>query len=123
MDFTNYLQPSSAQLTATLSSSSPFITIVKNEITLGSIPENGTIRNTTAPFEVILSAGLPVDQKIEVLLTFTDGVYQDFQLISFVIPSLSDVNENNIITSISAAGRIGYGNTAEPDQWIRIYLR
>ncbi len=113
MDFTNYLQPASSELTATISSSSPYITITENEINLGSIPEGSTIRNTTNPFEILLSASLPIDQKIEITVTFSDGDYEDFQLISFVIPSYLDVNENNIITSITSAGRIGYGNSSE----------
>ena len=112
-DFTNYLQPSSSALTATLSSSSPYLTITKGEVNLGAMAENSTIRNDTSPFEIILSPSLPIDQTVEALLTYSDGAYQDFQLISFVIPSYIDVNENNILTSITSAGRIGFGNTEE----------
>jgi hypothetical protein len=61
----------------------------------------------------MLSTSLPIDQPVEALLTFTDGDYEDFQLISFAIPSYIDVNENNIITSITSSGRIGYGNTEQ----------
>ena len=109
-DFTNYLQPTNA-LTATLSSASPYLTIVKDEVNLGSIAENATVRNSSSPFEIIISQTLPIDQTVELLLTFKDGDYQDFQLMSFVLPSYIDVNENNIITSITSAGRIGFGNT------------
>lgn len=112
-DFTNYLLPSSNALTATLSSSSPYLTIITGEIGLGSIPENSTIRNNTSPFEIILSPSLPIDQSIEILITYKDGAYEDFQLINFVIPSYIDVNENNILTSITSSGRIGFGNTEE----------
>lgn len=112
-DFKNYLQPSSPSLKVTLSSSSPYLSIVVNEIILGSIPENATVRNSAMPFEVIISAALPIDQPVEALLTFKDGVYEDFQLISFSIPSYIDVNENNIITSVTASGRIGFGNTEQ----------
>jgi len=113
LDFTNYLQPSTGDLKATLSSSSPYITITKNEINLGIIPENSTVRNSANPFEIILSTNLPIDHTIEAVLTFSDGDYQDFQLLNFVIPSYIDVKENNIITSITSGGRIGYGNAAE----------
>jgi hypothetical protein len=112
-DFTNYLQPTSG-LTVTLTSVSPFITITTGQINLGSINENSTIRNTTMPFEVMLSPAFPIDQPVDALLTFTDGTYEDFQLVHFILPSYIDIDENNIITSLTPSGRIGFGNT--PDQ-------
>lgn len=112
-DFTNYLLPSSNGLTATLTSSSPYIAIVKGEIILGSIGENVTVRNSASPFEIILGLDFPVDQPVEALLTYSDGEYQDFQLLSFIIPSYIDIDENNIITSITTPGRIGFGNVSE----------
>jgi len=110
-DFTNYLKPTSSALKVELTSASPHIMISKGEITLGSLAQNFTIRNTTSPFEITLSPSLPIDTPIEALLSFTDGEYEDFQIIHLVISSYIDVNENNIITSITPAGRIGYGNT------------
>ncbi len=112
-DFTNYLRPSSNGLTATITSSSPHIAIVKGDIILGSIAENVTVRNDASPFEIILASTFPIDQPVEALLTFSDGEYQDFQLLSFMIPSYIDIDENNIITSLSNSGRIGFGNTSE----------
>jgi len=111
-DFTNYLQPSSTGLAATLSSSSPYLTINEAQITLGVIDEKATVTNSATPFEISLSAIFPVDEPVEALLTFSDGSYQDFQLVSFIIPSYIDVDENNIITSITPSGRIGFGDFA-----------
>ncbi|MBA4055217.1 MAG: hypothetical protein C0490_10930, partial [Marivirga sp.] len=110
-DFTNYLQPSSSNLTATLTSSSPFVTITKGQVNIGILQGNSKTQNV-APFEITLSPSLPIDQSVEMLISFKDGAYEDFQLISFVLPSYIDVNENNIITSITSSGRIGFGNTA-----------
>ena len=110
-DFTNYLRASSPALTVTLSSSSPYVTISKNTFNLGAMGENTSRKNTDSPFELALAANLPMEQPIEVLLTFNDGNYHDVQLISFVQPSFIDINENNITTTITAAGRIGFGNT------------
>ena len=109
-DFTNYLKASSSGLTVTLSSSSTFITITQDVVNLGSIPENGKVRNTNTPFKLSLSSTAPIDQPIEILLTFKDGAYEDFQLLNFVVPSFIDINENNITTTLSAAGRIGFSN-------------
>lgn len=110
-DFTNYLKPSSSGLSVTISSNSPYLTVGKGTIVLGTISQNQTIRNTTNPFRVTLAGNLPLDQEVEILMTFTDGTYSDFQLIAFALPSFMDINENNIITTMTSAGRIGFGNT------------
>ncbi|HEX6889631.1 MAG TPA: S8 family serine peptidase [Chryseolinea sp.] len=111
-DFTNYLKPTSGALKVTLTSSSPYVTVTNGVLALGSLGENETKRNSSSPFELTLSASLPVDTRIDALLTFEDDNYNDFQLISLEVPSYIDVNENNIITSITSRGRIGYGNAA-----------
>ncbi len=110
-DFTNFLQPSSAALKATISTQSPYVTIVKNTVNLGAMAQNETRRNTSTPFEIQLLPSLPVDETVEILITFSDGAYSDSQLFNMVIPSFIDVNENNILTSITAGGRVGFGNT------------
>lgn len=109
-DFTNSLQASSEALKVVLTSNSPYLTIAKGEFQLGIMQTNAKIRNTSSPFKVTLSGSLPLDQPVEALLTFTDGGYSDTQLITFTLPSYLDVNENNIITSITSAGRIGFSN-------------
>jgi subtilisin family serine protease/PKD repeat protein len=111
-DFTNYLKPTSSALKITLTSSSPYVNITNGVLQPGSLGENETRRNTASPFELTLSPSLPLDTPIEALLTFEDGDYSDFQLIHLDLPSYIDVNENNIITSITSRGRIGYANTS-----------
>ncbi len=110
-DYTNFLQPSSSALTATISSTSPYISITKAQVSIGALEGNSTVWNLE-PFELVLSPSLPIDEPVEVLISFEDGPYRDFQLTSFVLPSYIDVNENNLITSITSSGRIGFGNTA-----------
>ena len=109
-NFINYLRPSSSALKVTLTSSSPYITITQPEFRPGVIQTNDSVNNNSKPFEITFASNLPIDQSVEALLTFTDGTYHDTQLINFVIPSFIDVNENNITTTLAAAGRIGYGN-------------
>ncbi|HOX83666.1 MAG TPA: T9SS type A sorting domain-containing protein, partial [Chryseolinea sp.] len=107
-DFTNYLKSTSSGLEITISSTSTFLTISKNTIRPGIISENSTIRNTLDPFIVTIKSTTPLNTPIEVVLTFKDGAYSDLQTISFVIPSYIDINENNITTSLSSNGRMGY---------------
>lgn len=110
-DFTNFLKPASPALTVTLTSTSPYVNITQDEFRLGAMGTNFTVDNNDNPFELTFASNLPIDAPVEALLTFTDGAYQDAQLISFVMPSFIDVNENNITTTITSAGRIGYGNS------------
>lgn len=110
-DFTNFLRPSSSGLTIALSSLSPFLTITQNQFSPGAMGSNHTVSNTSRPFELTFASNLSIDQTVEALLTFTDGSYHDTQLINFVMPSFIDVNENNITTTITSSGRIGYANS------------
>ncbi|HET6544372.1 MAG TPA: S8 family serine peptidase [Chryseolinea sp.] len=110
-NFTNYLKPSSSALKITLTSASPYVSITQSEFRPGVIKSNDSVNNNTKPFELTFAPNLPIDLPVEALLTFTDGSYHDTQVLNFVIPSFIDVNENNILTSIASAGRIGYGNT------------
>lgn len=111
-DFTNYLKPTSSALKVTLTTTSPYVAVTKDVFNLGSLGENETVRNSSSPFELALSPSLPLDTKIDALLTFEDGDYKDFQLINLELPSYIDVNENNIITSLTSQGRLAFGNTA-----------
>jgi subtilisin family serine protease len=110
-NFTNYLKPSSPALKITLTSTSPYITITQAEFVAGVIQTNDSVNNNSKPFEFNFSPSLPIDNAVEALLTFTDGTYHDTQLITLVIPSFIDVNENNITTTIASSGRIGFANT------------
>ncbi|MEP6736832.1 MAG: S8 family serine peptidase [Chryseolinea sp.] len=111
-DFTNYLQASTSGLKATISTNSPYATIIVNTFSIGALGENATISNNSSPFEIQLLQSLPTDQPIDITITFSDGAYEDFQLISIAVPSYIDIKENNIITSLASNGRIGHGNTA-----------
>ena len=108
LDFTNYLKSTSGGLEITISTTSTFLTITKNTIRPGIIAENTTVRNTLDPFIISLKSTTPLNTQLEVLLTYTDGTYSDTQTISFVIPSYIDINENNITTTLTSNGRMGY---------------
>lgn len=109
LDFTNYLKPASSALSATISSSSPFVSIVEGSYLIGALGTGETRRNNTHPFQIAFSSALPLDEVVEILVTITDGAYQDYQLINVSIPSYVDIRENNIITSLAGTARVGYG--------------
>lgn len=107
-DFTNYLKASSPGLTVTLSSSSPYLSIVEDQFMPGALNTNQTISNLSSPFKLAFAPNTPIDQPVEAVLTFSDGDYNDRQLVIFTMPSFIDINENNIVTTATSAGRIGF---------------
>lgn len=109
-DFTNYLKASSSGLTVTITSSSPYLTISHGQFTPGAMNTNQTVSNVSNPFKLTFAADAPIDHPVEALLTFKDGTYHDTQLVHFVMPSFIDINENNIITTATSTGRIGFTN-------------
>ena len=109
-DFTNYLTPSSPGLTVTLSTSSPFLTITQDQYLPGSLNTNQTQSNVSSPFRLTFASHTPIDEPIEALLIFSDGSYHDAQLVSFTMPSFIDIDENNITTTATSNGRIGFTN-------------
>jgi serine protease len=109
LDFTNYLEASSSSLSAQISTSSPYATVVQNSYSIGRLATGETRRNTGTPFTIELSPSLPFDEVVEILVTVTDGAYEDHQLINFSVDSFIEIHENNIITSLSGNARIGYG--------------
>ena len=116
-EFKNFLHATSSGLQISISTISPYISITKGSIQPGSIPSGETITNTLSPFELTLSASVPENNKVDLLITYTDGAYSDKQTFSFVPnPSYRDIDENKITTTISSSGRWGYEDTANSQE-------
>lgn len=112
LDFKNYLQGSSSALEITISTSGTGITITKDRIAPGAIASGATIRNTSEPFELTIGSTVAENKSFDLLITFSDGDYQDFQVLSFVPnPSYRDIDDNKVITTISSSGKLAYEDT------------
>lgn len=106
LDFTNYLSSTSGGLTVTISSTSSYVTFSEPQKTIGFLNTNQTIGKA---FPLTLSQNTPENQQVNIKITIQDGAYSDFQVISFAInPSFLDIDENQLTTSISSRGRIGF---------------
>lgn len=111
-DFTNYLQASSSGLEISISSASPYITITNDKINPGKIAQGATINNIFSPFGLTLSSNIPVNTKVDILITYADGAYQDNQVLTVVPnPSYLNIDDNRITTTISSSGRLAYEDT------------
>lgn len=106
LDFTNYLSSTSGGLNVTISSTSPFVTFSESQKTIGFLNTNQTVGKT---FPLTLSQNTPENQQVNIKISIQDGAYSDFQVITFTVnPSFLDIDENQITTSISSRGRIGF---------------
>lgn len=111
-DFINYLESTSAGLEISISTTSSGITITKDKIMPGAIGSGSTVRNSSTPFELTISSAIAENATVDLLLTFSDGAYQDFQVFSFVPnPSYRNIDDNKIITTLSGTGKLAFEDT------------
>jgi serine protease len=113
-DFKNYLKPTSPSATITLTTVEPsFVNISKATIQPGVLGTNQTVTTKLNPFKLTINSTIAQNSTIEFVLLYSDGLYSDFQHISFLVnPSFLDIDDNHITTTIASNGRIGHENTA-----------
>ncbi|GHM99926.1 hypothetical protein WSM22_14160 [Cytophagales bacterium WSM2-2] len=111
-DFTNFLKSTSGGIQISISTTSTAVTISKGMISPGMIPGGSTITNKLTPFELTIRANASPNTVVNLLITYTDGSYTDYQYARFFVnPSFIDVNSNQIGTTMTGIGRIGYQDT------------
>jgi hypothetical protein len=67
--------------------------------------------NNGAPFKIYLKPNLPTDRIIDIRMRYTDGTYDDYDHTSILLnPTYINVQKNNISTTVSSKGRIGWNN-------------
>ncbi|CAN5523193.1 hypothetical protein BH23BAC1_BH23BAC1_19750 [soil metagenome] len=106
--FKNFLDPAS-NCRVTLSSSSPYVTVLASGFNLGSINTLQTKDNLTNPFKFVIHHDLPPGEKIAFKLSYDDGGYTDFQF--FEIESSPDyvtLGNESVSLTISGNGNLGY---------------
>ncbi|UII24442.1 S8 family serine peptidase [Fulvivirga maritima] len=109
LDFINYLATSDAATTATLSSNSPYITIIKNSFKIGSLGTLSKTSNTSSPFQVILNDDLPPNTTLSFRIDFSGGAYSDFQNITITSsPDYLTVTNNQMSFTLVSNGNLGY---------------
>ncbi len=118
-DFINYLTPAQ-NLKVVLQTASPYIQILDSSFSAGTIGTLDSVSNQATPFRIALLPSAPYDETIDLKLIFTDTAtgYSGFQYLRIIVsPSYLDIYPNNISTTITANGRIGF-NRFSPLQGI-----
>lgn len=109
-DFVNYLNPTS-NLTATMTAvtNPTCVTIVDNTTTLGVIGTLATKTNTLDPFRFKINPGTPQNTSITFQVTLVDGTYTDSYFITVIVNvDYINIAINDVATSITSKGKIGY---------------
>lgn len=117
-DFFNYLGPTT-NLVATMSVVTPggYVTVVDNSTNPGVIATMSSVNHPADPFTVKINANAPLNQTITLQVTLTDGTWSTNQFIDIVVNvDYINVAINQVATSITSKGLIGYNNQAAPFQ-------
>lgn len=111
--FTNYLAPLSNMI-ATLSSASPFVEILNSTATIGSMNTLATANNNSQPFRIRILPTAPQNQEVVLKITMNDGLFSTDQYFTITVNvDYINIAINDVATTITSKGRIGYNGTAQ----------
>ena len=112
-EFKNYLSPSS-NLKITLSSPSPYVTILNETFVAGSFSTLQSKHNADVPFQIYLSPDTPPSHKLTFRLGFEDGNYNDYQYFDiYTAPDYLDVEFNDLLLTTTGKGRLAFRDNSE----------
>jgi len=114
-DITNYLDPTS-NLVVTISTTSTWVTILDNSTTVGALGTLASVNNSADPFLIRINPNTPLNTKVTFRFNITDGSYTDVQLYDVVLNvDYINVTINQVSTTITSKGRIGYNGTGQTE--------
>lgn len=112
-DFMNYLA-ATTNLTVTLTSTSGNVTVIDGTTSLGALATNTAGNNNADPFTVKINAGTPQNAVIPFKVTFTDGTYTESRFFSEIVNvDYINIDINDVATSITSKGKIGYNQDSQ----------
>ncbi len=108
--FKNYLD-ATPNVSATITTSSPAVTLLSGTSSLGAIPTLGSATNNASPFRVKVNSSAAANTIVDFKIVYTDGSYSDFEYFSVIVnPSYFNSNANKITTTINSRGNFGYND-------------
>ncbi|MFD2245631.1 S8 family serine peptidase [Pontibacter ruber] len=106
--FTNFLSPAT-NLQVKLSTTSPYVKILDDELTLGSMATMATADNRSRPFRFVVLPNAPHNMVINFRLGFTDGTYSDYQYFQIPVnPDHITLSASDLQMTVNGKGNIGY---------------
>jgi hypothetical protein len=113
--FNNYLA-ATTNMTATITSTSVFVTVLDGTTILGAIPTLGSTTNNSDPFTFKINAGTPQNSSILFKLTMNDATtgYTTIQYFTITVNvDYINIAVNDVATSVGSNGRIGYSQNGQ----------
>ncbi len=111
-EFINFLKPAT-NMVINITSESPYIQIIDDSTNIGEIGTYQIKDNNNDPFSIKILNTTPELTTIYLKIEYLEGDYRGFEYISFVAnKNYIDVDINNISTSVTSKGMIGYNNSA-----------
>ncbi len=108
VNFKNFLSTLS-NLTVTLTTDDPNVTIANGSFNAGSVEELGEFDNSSNKFSFTLSDSIPENHTVYFRLDFSDAEYSDFQWTELSVnPTYLDMDMNNINLTLSGNGSLGF---------------
>ncbi len=114
-NFINYLG-ATVNLTAALSTTSPYVSILDGTTTLGAVNTLGIVNNNGDPYTIKILPSAPANQSVLFKLTYTDPAtsYTAYEFFTVIVNvDYMNITINDIATTISSGGRIGYSQDGQ----------
>ncbi len=107
---TDWLVPTS-NLQITITTSDPYVTIINGSISVGSLSSMGNYDLKNSPLSFKVKNGVPASHLAQFLISMKDGSYNDYSGFSVLLdPTFNQLGVNNIATTITAQGNIGFND-------------
>jgi hypothetical protein len=110
LNFTNFLNPLST-LSAVITTESKDVTITQSQFTTPGKETLEEFNNQKSEFKFTVNENSANDKEVLFKITYTDGTYSDFELISvFINPTYKTQSGNNISFTITSKGTLAFND-------------
>jgi serine protease len=114
--YVNLLSPTT-NLVATLSSTSPFVSIQLPSVTIGVLGTMAKTDNYTNPFKVKLVGAPAVNQRVDFVITYTDGTYSSKRNFSiYMNEDYINITVNDVATTVTSKSLYGFNDNPAQTQ-------
>ena len=108
MTYQNWLSPAATNVTVTLSSPSPYVTLLDSVVQLGAVDSLATATHRDRPFRVYLHDDLPPSEELVFRVGFLAGDYQDYQYVRVISsPDYATIDNGSLSLRVGSAGDLG----------------
>jgi len=110
INFMNYLNPLTS-FTAVLTTESSYVTITQSQFSTSAKGTLQEFNNLSNKFKFTVNANSANDNEVQFKLTYSDGSYSDFEIISVLInPTYRTQSGNNISFTITSKGTLAFND-------------